>query len=206
MSSRLSILSALTLIGALLSPALANSSFPQEATPQARVVAVIPVPNLSLRSWSELKQRQSQRAYDEMVSVLQARGYAVIDQSATSSAVAAQGVDYAIETNWTSANFEALGQAVHANLVAFIAITDTHEGWRHGLLLLYPQREGEVKTVFYVADAGSGQMLVNGDKEAGKARESEISGFVTNGIGEGSSKYTLGAVTDAVDKSLHSLP
>jgi hypothetical protein len=95
-----------------------------------------------------------------------------------------------------------VGIAAHADFVAFLVITDTHQGWRHGMLLLAPQREGEAKTTFFLVDVRSGAAIVDGVKESGKARESELSGFITDGYGEGSSKYTLGAVADAVDKSL----
>lgn len=171
-------------------------------TPATTVVAVLPIENVSKGKDDGMKARQTNQGMQDVIAAFSRRGFRLVDEAAVNRAVQDSHLDLSSNASWTPQNLAAIGSRSAANLVVLFVITDTHQGYRHGFLLIAPQREGEAKTKLWIVDTKTQAAIVDGVAKAGKSRASMISGYITHGFGEGSSSYVLKAVGDAVTQSL----
>ena len=184
-------------------PSAAQADPPPAYTPAVTTVAILPVENLSKGRDENMKAKQTDRGTQAVSAAFAQRGFKLADPLAVSKAIQDSRLDLSSSAFWTPENLAALGSRSAADLVVLLVITDTHQGFRHGLFtFLSAQREGEAKTKFWVVDARTHSALIDGKAAAGKSQASALAGWAMGGVGEGSSAYTLKAVDDAVNKSL----
>ena len=149
-----------------------------------------------------MKAKQTDQGMQDVVAAFSRRGFRLVDAATVNRAVQDSHLDLSSNASWTPQNLAAIGSRSDANLVVLLVITDTHQGFRHSLFSLVPQREGEAKTKLWIVDTRTQAAIVDGITKAGKSRASMIVGYLTSGFGEGSSSYVLKAVGDAVTQSL----
>ena len=171
-------------------------------TPSATTVAILPVQNSApMRHPDKDSPEHGKQALEGQTALTQlfaAHGFKIADQAAVTTAVHVSGIDMAAPSSWNAATFAKLGRATHADLIVFFVITDTHQGFRHGLLAP-SQREGEAKTKLWLIDVRSGAPTIDGATAAGKARQGMLQGF---GLRGGNSPFVLKAIDDAAEQSL----
>lgn len=175
-------------------------------TPAATTVAVVPVVNITKSKHpdkdAELQAKQAGEGSRALAEAFKKHAFQLTDPALVTAAMQANHFDATNQADWTADSLAGIGKAVHANLVVLMVITDTHQGFRHGFLVMGAQREGEAKTKLWLVDTQAQTAVIDGVAAAGKAQASALQGWALGGIGEGSSAYVLKAVDDAVNKSL----
>ena len=175
----------------------------QTYTPASTTVAILPVVNKAKSKDAGMTAKQTAEADKDLAAAFAQRGFRVLDANTVTTAVTSSQADLDTDKNWTAANLAQIGQAAHADMVVLLVITDTHQGYRHGLLsAMAPQREGESKTKLWLVASSTNTAIIDGVAKAGKARASAMKGYLTSGFGEGSSNYVLKAINDAINQSL----
>lgn len=171
-------------------------------TPASTTVAILPVENVSKGRDDSMKVRQTEQGLQDIISAYSQRGFRLVDTATVGRALQDSHLDLSSSASWTAENLAAVGSRSSADLVVLLVITDTHQGFRHGFLVMGAQREGEAKTKLWLVDTKAGAAVINGATAAGKAQASALRGWALGGMGEGSSAYVLKAIDDAVNKSL----
>jgi len=153
-------------------------------TPTTTTVAILPVQNVVRMRHPDTDSpehaKQAVEGQTALTALFQAHGFKVADQAAVTAAVQAHGIDLTAPSSWNVTAFAKLGRATHSDLIVFFVITDTHQGFRHGLFAP-SQREGEAKTKIWLVDTRSGAALIDGVPAAGKARQGMLQGFGLRG-------------------------
>ena len=162
----------------------------------------MPVENVSKGKDGGMKAKQTDQGMQDVVTAFSQRGFRIVDAATVNKAVQDSHLDLSSNASWTPQNLAAIGSRSAANLVVLLVITDTHQGFRHGFLVLGAQREGEAKTKLWLVDTQAQTAVIDGVSAAGKAQTSALQGWALGGMGEGSSAYVLKAIDDAVNKSL----
>ena len=195
--------------------ALANSSsalFPDSAITAAKynaastTVAILPVINITKSKHSDKdiasQAEQSQHGNQALADDFLRHNFQVTDPALIATAMKAGHLDPVDLASWTADNLAGIGTVVHADLVVLMVITDTHKGYRHGILLFGSQMEGEAKTKLWLVDTRTHKAIIDGFPAAGKAQESALKGWVLGPIGENMVGYVRRAIDDATNKSL----
>ena len=182
---------------------LANPTVPQPTyAPATTTVAILPVENVSKGKDDGMRAKQTEQGMQAVTAAFAQRGFRLVDAATVAKSLQDSHLDLSSSASWTPENLAAVGSRSGANIVALLVITDTHQGFRHGFLVMGAQREGEAKTKLWLVDTQTQAAVVDGVAAAGKAQTSALSGWVLGGMGEGSSAYVLKAIDDAVNKSL----
>lgn len=198
----LMLLTWLVLAASVIRPAMAQEAAPQYV-PAQTTVAILPVLNESRGDWQGLKDRQTEKAQTELARRFAQSGFSLADNALVANALGDQNLKPGNMAAYTPTLLAEIGRASDADLVAFLVITDSHQGFRHGLAqLLGQQREGEAKVQLWVIDTRTGKTLANGLTASGKARGNPLANTLLHGIGQGGSDYVIRAVGDAVGQSL----
>ncbi len=186
----------------LMRPALAQKPT-SPYVPAQTTVAILPVLNQSRGDWQGLKDRQTEKAQTELARRFAQSGFSLADTALVANALGDQNLPPGNPAAYTPPMRAETGRASDADLVAFLVITDSHQGFRHGLAqLLGQQREGEAKVQLWLVDTRTGMALVNGQTASGKARGNALANTLLHGIGQGGSDYVIRAVGDAVGQAL----
>ena len=171
--------------------------------PAQTTAAILPVVNQSKGGWQGLKDRQTEKAQTEMARRFALSGFLLAENALVANALGDQNLKTGDLTAYTPTVLAEIGRASDADIVAFLVITDSHQGFRHGLVqVLGQQREGEAKVRLWLVDTRTGTTLVDGLTASGKARGNPLANTLLHGIGQGGSDYVIRAVGDAVGQTL----
>ena len=112
-------------------------------TPSATKVAIVPVLNLSGETWEEAKVKQADRGDEELSALFRERSFQVIDPAKVKAAVADLKIDLTDEEQQKRETLYQIGEAVEADLVVFVVITDVDQ--RKVTKFLVSSTEGKAK-------------------------------------------------------------
>jgi hypothetical protein len=165
--------------------------------PSRTTVAILPVVNESDSKSPEMRARQSDKAQQELTAQFAAHGFLLVPDSAVKQAISDAKIDLTDEDQQKRDTFYKIGTATHADLVAFLVITDTSQGWKQGFI---PKREGKAKLKMWLVDADKQPILSAAVKEA----KASANDFMTYAVGSsfGGSEYTIRAIGNGIKDEL----
>jgi hypothetical protein len=108
-----------------------------------QTVAIIPVLNSSGETWEEGKKLQTSRAEEEIRALFTERGFNLVDSAAVRKAIDDLKVDFSDEEQQKRDVLYKVGDAVSADLVVFVVITDVDQ--RKVAKFLVTSTEGKAK-------------------------------------------------------------
>lgn len=189
-----------------LPPAAQADAEPIQYVPSVTTVALLPVINIAKSKHpdkdAQMQANQTKEGNQALRQVFEGRGFKIADPSLITVAMQTSPLNPADQASWTSDNLAAIGNSVHADLVAFMVITDTYQGFRRGFLVLGAQREGKATTKLWLVDVRSRRPVIDCRTAAGKAQETALKGWALGGMGTGGSSFVLKAIDDATNKNL----
>lgn len=119
-------------------------------SPSATKVAIVPVLNLSGETWEEAKVKQADRGDIELSALFRERSFQMIDPARVKAALSNLKIDLTDEEQQKRETLYQIGEAVEADLVVFVVITDVDQ--RKVAKFLVTSTEGKAKMKAWLLD------------------------------------------------------